>query len=744
MSLPVPGGQVADPGAGADAELAPRARRRAAGRVRRARPLVVAGRRPEGVRRSHQPGDRSQLDAPVGPDASLVVGAAAGGRGLAGPDHQLAAEVADLLAVLVEALGLDGDDAAVALGRELLVEHAGLGVDGVAVEGRLGVLERLDLEVGDGGAADVGDAHAQHQRVHEVADHQVLAVRRLVLGEPRVGVHRVVVHRDHAEQVVVVLGDRLARPVLVDVADLEVLEVAAERSVVRRHVPDATSAPPATGNLASSVASVGSPRAAPRLVALHRDPRLPAVALASYVALAVPLVIVVLGRHWWFYWDEWGFLSERDVSVDGLFQPHNHSHLTALPVLVYRGLWNVVGARSYRPYQVPVLLLHLGIVSVLYALMRRSGCGRASLRPPGDPRCSSPPVASTSCGASRCPSTRRRSSSCSRCSSSSGRVRWPRRDVFRLLCGPPRRPLGRYVGGDAGRRGDGCAPPPRVAGGCLPRPAPARGPGGVVGGLRRRDRLPRRALAVPRMPAMTVRWVRWAFQGTFGALGYWTPLAVGLALLALVGAGATGPGGRPGPSRRHRQARPRCGRPSIAMPSRSGCWWPHSPTRSLTARGRWWLGRSASTSSQNLHLLAVLTLPIIAAGAEACASRWRSAVLVAVALLLVPVPFNARGFRGGRTTPDYFAESRLSVLSTAVNPLSALAEPEHHPAWWEREMSFGMDVGFLLDAAADGRLDPLPGSTRSSRSAPTSSWRCGDCPPTPCRPSVRRSRPPRS
>src|SRR5205085_461655 len=51
---------------------------------------------------------------------------------------------------------------------------------------------------------------------------------------PLVGVQRVVVHRDHAEQVVVVLGDGLARPVLVDVADLEVLEVAPERPVVGR------------------------------------------------------------------------------------------------------------------------------------------------------------------------------------------------------------------------------------------------------------------------------------------------------------------------------------------------------------------------------------------------------------------------------------------------------------------------------------------------------------------------------
>src|SRR4029079_17390898 len=57
----------------------------------------------------------------------------------------------------------------------------------------------------------------------------------LCLREPRVGVQRMVVHRDHAEQVVVVFGDRLPGPVLVDVAGLEVLEVATERALVNSH-----------------------------------------------------------------------------------------------------------------------------------------------------------------------------------------------------------------------------------------------------------------------------------------------------------------------------------------------------------------------------------------------------------------------------------------------------------------------------------------------------------------------------
>src|SRR5437899_48216 len=63
----------------------------------------------------------------IGPDV-VAIGPLALGRGAALPDHHLAAEVADLLAPLVEALGLDGHDAAVGLGAGLpLVQHPGLG-----------------------------------------------------------------------------------------------------------------------------------------------------------------------------------------------------------------------------------------------------------------------------------------------------------------------------------------------------------------------------------------------------------------------------------------------------------------------------------------------------------------------------------------------------------------------------------------------------------------------------------------
>ena len=121
------------------------------------------------------------------------------------------------------------DRAAVGLGSGLLLlEHLRLAEQRVAVEHRRRVLELFGREVGDRLAAHVADRHAERQRVHERTDHHVAPL----LGFGRVDVvevQRMVVHRDQAEQVVVGLGHGLRGPVLVDGADLELLQVAAIR-----------------------------------------------------------------------------------------------------------------------------------------------------------------------------------------------------------------------------------------------------------------------------------------------------------------------------------------------------------------------------------------------------------------------------------------------------------------------------------------------------------------------------------
>ncbi|MGH8978551.1 MAG: hypothetical protein ACRDV7_10790, partial [Acidimicrobiia bacterium] len=96
--------------------------------------------------------------------------------------------------------------------------------------------------------------------------------------------------------------------------------------------------------------------------------------LAFAAVLAGAFVVYVLaGRKYWFYLDEWDFLSGRDGGDLGdLFRPHNE-HWTTLPILAYRVLWNVFGLNSYRPYQFLLLGLHLTAAVLLRVIMRRSG-----------------------------------------------------------------------------------------------------------------------------------------------------------------------------------------------------------------------------------------------------------------------------------------------------------------------------------------------------------------------------------
>jgi hypothetical protein len=80
-----------------------------------------------------------------------------------------------------------------------------------------------------------------------------------------------------------------------------------------------------------------------------------------------------VGRGSWFNGDEWDFLTTRSAgSLHDLFSPHSQ-HWSTLPVLAYRFWWQVIGIRSYTPYLVSVVLLHLTVAALLRAVMRRSG-----------------------------------------------------------------------------------------------------------------------------------------------------------------------------------------------------------------------------------------------------------------------------------------------------------------------------------------------------------------------------------
>ena len=93
---------------------------------------------------------------------------------------------------------------------------------------RRDVPQALGAERRDRLARGVGHAHAEQQRVHERADDHVAAALHLGRRVVRVHVHRARRPGQHAEEMILGLGDGVARPVPVDVAYLELLEGAAE------------------------------------------------------------------------------------------------------------------------------------------------------------------------------------------------------------------------------------------------------------------------------------------------------------------------------------------------------------------------------------------------------------------------------------------------------------------------------------------------------------------------------------
>jgi hypothetical protein len=111
-----------------------------------------------------------------------------------------------------------------------------------------------------------------------------------------------------------------------------------------------------------------------RLSRSDASARLALGVFVAVVALAFARYAVA-GRRAWFFYDEWDFLADRNGgNLHDLFTPH-YDHWSTLPILVYRLLWNVFGLRTYRPYQLLIIALHLTAAVLLRVVMRRAGVG---------------------------------------------------------------------------------------------------------------------------------------------------------------------------------------------------------------------------------------------------------------------------------------------------------------------------------------------------------------------------------
>lgn len=99
----------------------------------------------------------------------------------------------------------------------------------------------------------------------------------------------------------------------------------------------------------------------------------PATVIHLATLVAGFLVLLHANRDQWFFGDEWDFLADRGVRGDyGLWMPHTE-HWSTAPILIYRALYATVGLRSYVPYVVVLLLLHVAVTHLLWQLMRKAG-----------------------------------------------------------------------------------------------------------------------------------------------------------------------------------------------------------------------------------------------------------------------------------------------------------------------------------------------------------------------------------
>jgi hypothetical protein len=93
------------------------------------------------------------------------------------------------------------------------------------------------------------------------------------------------------------------------------------------------------------------------------------------LTIAAGAYILYLARHLNFFYDEWNFIFDRrGWSLNILLAPHNQ-HWSTIPVLIFKVLFDVVGLRSYWPYVVVLVVIHLGIAWLLFLLVKRRAGG---------------------------------------------------------------------------------------------------------------------------------------------------------------------------------------------------------------------------------------------------------------------------------------------------------------------------------------------------------------------------------
>ncbi|MEO6629694.1 MAG: hypothetical protein ABIP03_14135 [Aquihabitans sp.] len=440
-----------------------------------------------------------------------------------------------------------------------------------------------------------------------------------------------------------------------------------------------------------------------------------------YVAAALPLLIFKLGSYFWFFRDDWFFITGRELSsVDDVFRPHN-GHWTTVPVVIFRVLYRLFGIRSYVPYQFTVVVAHLGVAVLLRVIMRRSGVG--------------PWLATAAAG--------------SLVLFGAGRedIIW----AFQVgYTGSVFFVLAQWILAD--HRGDidkrdwlavGCGVLALMAGS---PPIPILMVMGVALLIRRGWR----AAAFQTIPtgAVYLSWMLvthpqqsspfgrptarvmgdWVWSGqiaTFQGIGHYQLVAVLMALLTVVGVilALFGPA-----SSDHRLAdltpgdaskKAATGRPltNVIARVRRRLYPVATPLclflgsvifMTMAAQSRWFAGAQAARASRYLYIYAVLTLPLIALAAQAIVQRWKFALPIVAPLLVAGIPANISAFDAPPFGPSYHQHQEAILLNAVRTRYSRRASPDLRPIP-DVFNSPGLNMAFLLGAYDTGKLVPPAG-----------------------------------
>lgn len=436
-----------------------------------------------------------------------------------------------------------------------------------------------------------------------------------------------------------------------------------------------------------------------------RGPRAAAAAFGAYLVVALPLLVLSLGRYMWFFRDDWFFLTDRELTDPGsLFEAHN-GHWSTVPVVVFRVLYRIFGLDSYRPYQAAVVVVHLGVCVLVRVIARRVGVG--------------PWLATVMAsllvlfGAGR------------------EDIIWGFQVGFtgamffallQLVLADHDGPFGRRdvlaigVGVLAVMSASPAIPLILVAGVALLvrhgwRAAALQTVPLGIGYVIWRTLTDAEQSSPFGRPGIDVvlDWLRSGTVATYdGLAGGSTALAWALPAILLIGLATA----LVSPTDDHDAGK---GRFAGGLTEARRIATPLALLASplvfmlLSVQARWVSGPDAAAASRYLYFYVVATVPALSVGIAALARRWRPAgVLLGLAIFAVSVPPNVRAFDEPPFGPAFHRERRLLVVYAPRVPWARDVPRDARPVV---DMFVGddLDMGFILDAVAAGRLTPGAG-----------------------------------